>query len=541
MQSKVEQLLKEEEYKRGERGNWDAYRQDVNSFVLPRKAWITTVKVNGARLQDDFLYDSRATLALKEAACGFHSKLTNPAQRWFESRTQNEKKMQSGHVQRYFKEVDDVQFDVLRSTNFDPTLIEFYTDDLSVGVATILTEEDHKKHVRYSSIPIEQVCWELDDRGELCKIYRSFKWSAYKCQQRWGSKITPEMKKAIEEEKGQTKFEIMHYVGLRNVRDVQKKDNANMEWESLWIAKKEQLELGNSGFVDMPYDITRFWVSADDDDGGYSPAMDVLAAIKTVNAQARTITRSGQKAVDPAYAMPSRFWIAPLNGNPSAMNYYDASKYKMEQFGRLPGGENLKQGVELMAIQQELIDRGFFLPLFRALSDVHKQMTVPEVQQRIAEGLGLIGPVVGRMTNTIQSVLLRTYGILDRRLLFPEPPKEIQGEELAITFNSPLARAQRQSELQGTQAWVMFLMQLAEGGMPYVLDGVDGDRVRNVTRDLFSADPTMERDDEDTKAIRANRAKLQEQQQKLAMAQAAAGSAKDVATAHKTTKEAGKV
>ena len=540
MNTRIEQLINEEENKRGQLGNWQAYRQDVVSFVLPRKAWITTVKVSGARLNDDFLYDSRANLALKEAACGFHSKLTNPAQRWFESRTQNEKKMQSGHVQRYFKEVDDIQFDVLRATNFDPTLIEFYTDDLSVGVATILTEEDHKKHVRYSSIPIEQICWELDDRGELCKIYRTFKWTAWKCQQRWGSKITHDMKKAIEEEKGQTKFEIMHYVGPRDVRNASKKDNVNMEWESLWIAKKEKVELGTSGFVDMPYDLTRFWVHADDDDGGYSPAMDVLAAIKTVNAQARTIVRSGQKSVDPGYMMPSRFWIAPLNGNPSAMNYYDASRFKADQFARLPAGENPKLGIELMAVQQELIDRGFFLPLFRALSDVHKQMTVPEVQQRIAEGLGLIGPVVGRMTNTIQSVLLRTYGILDRRLLFPPPPKEIQGEELAISFNSPLAKAQRQSELQGTQAWVQFLLQMSEA-MPSVLDGVDGDRVRNVSRDLLGVDPTMERDEEDIKTIRSDRAKAQKQQQQLAMAQAAGSAAADVSKAHLNTKQAGKV
>jgi hypothetical protein len=540
MISKIERIIKEDDYKRGQRGNADAYRQDVVSFVLPRKAWITTPKVSGSRLNDDFLYDSRANLALKEAATGFHSKLTNPASRWYESRTRKEKLMQSGSVQRYFKEVDDIQFEIINSSNFNPTMLEFYTDDLSVGVATVLTEEDHKTHVRYTSVPIEQVNWELDDRGELCKIYRSFKWTALKCQMRWKEKITTEMKKAITDDKPFTMFEILHYVGIREERNVSKKDNVNMEWESLWIAKKEAIELGVSGYVEMPYDVARFWVHADDDNMGYSPAMDVLAAIKTVNIEKRTIIRAGQKATDPAYMMPARFWTAPLNGNPSAMNYYDAAKFKADQFARMPGGERPDIGVELMQMEQELIDRGFFLPLFRALSDVHKQMTVPEVQQRIAEGLGLIGPVVGRMTSTIERVLMRTYGILDRRLLFPTPPKEIQNEELAISFLSPLAKAQRMSEINGLQAWTAYVASMVEI-FPGIRDKVDYDRVADLSRDLMGVDPTCVNEDDKVKKIRAAQAKAQQDAMNLQKAQAAAGAASDAAGAHLKTRQAAKV
>ena len=539
MRKDIELIIKQFDYKQGQRGNWDSYRQDVVSFVLPRKSWITTPKVNGARLQDDFLYDSRANLALKESAAGFHSKLTNPATRWYESRTMNQKFMQSGNVQRYFKEVDDVQFEVMGASNFDASMIEFYTDDLSIGVATVLTEEDHKRHVRYTSVPVEQINVERDDRGEVCKVWRHFKFTAYQCQARWKNKITPEMKKAIDDDKGFDKFEIIHFVSERYQRDAAKPDSVNMPWESVWIAKKEALALDEAGFMDCPYDQARFWVHSDDDDGGYSPAMDVLAAIKTVNAQKRTIIRAGQKAVDPGYMAPVKFWTAPLNGNPGAMNYYDATKYKLEQFARLPGGEQVREGVELMQMEQALIDRGFFLPLFRALSDQTKQMTVPEVQQRVAEGLALIGPVVGRMTNTIERVLTRTYGILDRRLLFPPPPKEIQGQEMAINFLSPLAKAQRQSELQGLLAWTQYVMSMVEA-FPSVRDLVDTDRVVNISRDLIGIDPSVINEEDKVKKIRARNAQMAQQQQQLEMAQAAGSAVKDASQAHKNVREASK-
>ena len=541
MRKDIERIIKEDKYLTGRRGNWDSYRQDVCNFCLPRKAWINTIKVTGARLQDDFLYDSRAILALKESACGFHSKLTNPATRWFESRTLSDRFMQSGAVQKYFKEVDDTQFDIMNNTNWDEAMLEFYMDDLSVGIANILTEEDPKKHVRYSAVPVQQYNVQRDDTGEVCKVYRSFKWTAYKCQDRWGKGITAEMKKAIEDDKGFTEFDILHYVGKRYVRDVSKKDNYNMEFESIWIAKKELIQLEESGFVELPYSIARFWIDATDDDGGFSPAMDVLASIKLVNAQKRTIIRKAQKDADPATMSPAKFWIAPLNLNPTAMNYYDATKFKPEQFAPIQTGGNLPQAVEIMAIEQELIDRGFFIPLFRALSDVTKQMTVPEVQQRIAEGLSLISPVVGRMMNTIKGTLLRTYGVLDRRLMFPEPPKEIQGQEMNINFLSPLAKAQRQSEIAGLMAWVEFVKGLSDPNfMPSAKDNLNIDSIVNRSRDLFGVDPNNVNEQKIVQQIRMRQAQAMAEQSKLQTAETGAKAGRDAAEAHQRLKEAEK-
>jgi hypothetical protein len=174
------------------------------------------------------------------------------------------------------------------------------------------------------------------------------------------------------------------------------------------------------------------------------------------------------------------------------------------------------------------------------LSDVRKEMTVPEVQQRIIEGLGLIGPVVGRMTNTIESILIRTYGVLDRRLLFPIPPKEIQGEEMGVIFLSPLAKAQRSAEINGLQAWIQFIGAIAQGGMPNVLDKINGDRVVDISRDLYGVDPTAVNEDEQVKQVRVARQQAQQQAMKLQMAETASGSARDMAAAHKDVKEANK-
>lgn len=533
----IEQLVKQQEYLQSQRGDWLSYWQDVANFCLPRKAWITTFKIYGEQLKTNFLYDSRAILALKKSASGFHSNLTNPASKWFAFRTLDNKYMQSGNVQRYFKEVEDIQYGVINNSNFNETMLEYYTDDLCFGTSAVLSEEDYKEHVRYTSVPLEQINIELDDRGEVCAVYRVFQFTANQCQQRWPKKLSKNILDALKDNKGFEKCDILHYIGPRNNRDVSKSDNVNMAYRSVWLVKKECHELETSGFIENPYHVARFWVHANDK-YGYSPAMDVLASIKLANAQKRTLIRRAMKDSDQANAAPFRFWSAPLNQNPGAMNYYDKTKFSKDDFFQIPTGGNPQLGIDMMQMEQNIIDEGFFVHLFESLAHITKQMTVPEVQKRIADSLSLIGPVVGRMTKGISSSQIRTYHILDRRGLFPEPPKEIQGQDLNLTFLSPLAKAQRVSELNGLMTWLQ-LVQSMSAFIPDAKDKIASDRIIDGAADLLGVDPTYVQEQQKVDAIRQRNMQLKQQAMQLQMAQTVAATAKDAGGAAKAHAEAG--
>lgn len=533
----IKTLIMKNNYLTGQKGDWMSYWQDVANFCLPRKAWITTIKIYGEQLKFNYLYDSRAILALKKSASGFHSNLTNPSSKWFAFRTLEDRYMQSGNVQRYFKEVDDIQYGVINNSNFNESMLEYYTDDLCFGSTCILTEEDWKTEVRYTSVPLEQINVELDERGELYAIYRNFKWTATQCRLKFGdANLSAEMRDALKDGKDFQKFDIMHYVGPRDQRDVSKKDSVNMAYRSVWVCPKEEHKLGESGFTSNPYDFERFWVHSDDN-YGYSPAMDALASIKLANIQKRTNLRRAMKDADQATAQPSRFWLGRLNQNPSAMNYYDKTKFTKEDFFTIPTGGSPQLSVEMMGMEQQLIDEAFFIPLFQALTNVHKEMNIPETQKRISESLSLIGPVVGRMVKGISRSQVRTYEILDRRMLFPLPPKEIQGQKLNLVFLSPLAKAQRTSELQGLISW-LGLVQNISAFIPDAKDKVDADRVIDGAADLFSVDPTFLREQQKVDAIRQQTMQLKQQQLQLQQATQASGAAKNVADAHKAHAEA---
>ena len=538
--SGVEDIVRNYEYLYGQLGDWRSYWQDISNFCLPRKAWITTIKVMGQQLNYNFLYDSRAILALKKSAAGFHSNLTNPATRWFSLGMLNEKFMQSGAVQRYFKECDDVQYAVMNNSNFNNTAMEFYTDILGFGTSTILSEEDERQKVRYTSIPVEQTIIEEDAAGYVCAFYRPFKLTAIQASMRWGDRCSPDIKKALNEDQPFKKFDFIHYVGKRGRRDVSKMDSVNMEWESLWIVKQERWKIDESGFAEFPYAVARWWKHSDDP-YGYGPAADALASVKTVNAQKRTVLRAAMKQSDPATMSPYKFWIQPFNLNPAAQNYYDASKFKPEQFAAIENRGNLPITVEIMQMEQDLIDQCFYVHLFENLMNVTKEMTVPEVQRRIAEALSLVSPVIGHVLDEgFSPLLLRTYGILDRQLMFPPAPKEIQGKEMNIIYLSPMAKAQRGSELNGLASWTEFVTSITQGISPDARDKVDSDFVTEYSAELLGVNPKVLREQKKVEEIRARNQQLQAQQLQMQNMEQASKIGKNIASAKKDVQPAGK-
>ncbi len=541
--SNLKNLLIRNEYLKGQDGNKLSYLQDVANFCIPRKAWITTLKFNDQPLNQTYLFDSRAQLAVKESACGFHSKLTSSVNKWLGFTTIDPKKMQKGTVQKYFKECSDIQTDVNNASNWNETVLEAYTDDIWAGTGTIFTEEDHRDHVRYTSIPVEQTSFERDERGEVCGVFRRFKYTTLQISMRWPKKIPKDVQEAIDAKKWYQTFDLLHYVGPRDLRDVSKKDNINMPYRSVWAYPEGEFKFEELGFSSNPYAVMEFWRQTGDN-MAYSPAMDVLASIKLANAQKRTILRRAMKDADNANMMPARFFLGRFSQNPNAMNYYDKSKYNADDFKTVPTGGDSKLSVEMMMMEQELIDRGFFLTLFKAMTSVSKDMNNPEANQRITEALELIGPVVGRMTKQIGNSQIRTFDILNRRMLFPPAPQEIIDErgnmDIGVVFLSPLAQAQKAAALGGLTTWLN-IVQALQGIKPGAADNLDVDAIVSGSRDFLNVDPTYQLEKRKVEEIRKKTAEAQQQQAKMAMAQQGAAAAKDAADAKKSHAEAGAV
>lgn len=498
---------------------WVSTFQELAEWFLPRKSYITREKTKGQKTDLSKLYDSTAIRALKIMAAGFHSNLTNPSSKWFNLRTRDIAMMRDKDAQLWFKEVEDIIFGALASSNFDTTMQEFYLNSGCFGSGVVLTLEDVKEKIRFTEIPIEQVVMEEDAYGRVNRVYRTFPLTAQQAFDLWGDQAG-EAVKEIYKKKPNEVLKFLHYVGPRDERDPAKEDSVNMMYKSLYIEKSKKHLIGEGGFLSNPYAVGRFYKDTADV-FGYSPAMDVLPDTKLVNAMVKTMLRSAMKQADPPLVAPRRGFIAPLNANPGKINYRD-EKTPNDAITPFPTGSNPQYALEVIQATQQNIEKAFFVPLFQAISNITKQMTIPEVQRRISENMVLLGPVVGRFTQEmLDPIVLRVFDILYAQGEIPFPPVSVQGQDLDIVYISPLARAQRESEVYSLQSFMQDVGMVATA-IPDVIDKLSGDEMIDQIARIRGVNPEIIKSDSEVQAIRKARAEAQAaQQQAMAMAQGA--------------------
>lgn len=519
--------------------NWRNYWQDVADFCLPRKAWATTFRQKGDRLDFNFLYDSEAIRALKIMVAGFYSHLTNPATNWFGMQARRLDVRRNRAVQLWFKDVEEIMYPSLSNTNFYSVAKEFYADAGCFGTGIFYSEKDERTKVRYKSIPVHE-CNIVDDAsGRLSEVYWNFKLTPDQAKKVWGAAVGEAVLKNYENvDKRYEEMEFLMYVGPREDREYGKLDKLNMPYQSCWISKADKHLIAESGFEEMPFFAGRWWKDPNDA-YGYSPAMDVLADIKLRNAQKKTALRRAMKETDPPLDLPSRGYVLPLNLNPAAMNYRDpklAADNGLRAIGVGKGDFAISK--EMMEDVRQAIRDGFFVPLFMGLSQTTKQMTVPEVQERIREGMILLGPAVGNFTEeAFDPAIIRHFNILYRMGEIPEPPQELQGEEFDIVYRSPLVRAQRESEIQGIQLFLSDVGVIAQA-KPGVLDKIDEDKTIDIIAKIREVNPEIIRSERDVIEIRRRRDELAAKQAEMDAAHKAAAIAKTGADANKSMAQA---
>lgn len=226
--------------------------------------------------------------------------------------------------------------------------------------------------------------------------------------------------------------------------------------------------------------------------------------------------------------------IGRFRNKSGAINYVRASMFEnrpvpFETQGNLPIGMDLLQSI------QATIREAFYEQLFNALIQGGKSMTVPEVEQRIAEKLILFAPIVARFqAEKLTPMIVRVFGIMQRNMMLPPLPPELQeAPSFEIEYVSKLAMAMKSIDINAIQQTLMMAqpyMQLD----PSIMDNFNfnnitvGTAMRNNVPAEFMNSPDV------VAQIRAQRAKQEEEMRQVEMINKMADSAskaKDVAQA----------
>lgn len=286
---------------------------------------------------------------------------------------------------------------------------------------------------------------------------------------------------------------------------------------------EERRVIENSGFHDFPYFVPRWYTSAGDI-YGTSQAMTVLPTIKMLNAMDKTALTAAQLGVRPPLQAPDQGFAVKPNITPGALNYTDT------QYGEIKPivtGVNPAAGFDVANQKREAILRAFFVDQLN--EEKAAEMTATEFLGRSEERMRNMSPQLGRMhVEYLQPLIERVFGLLNRKGLLPEPPPELVGKQLKVVYVSPLARAQKVSQVANVERILGAVSPFA-ALKPDVMDKFDADGYVDWIFALLDAPEQVTASEDQVNASREERKTAEQAAQQVELAKTGSEAIRNVA------------
>lgn len=466
-------------------------------------------------------------------AAGLYGTLTNPANRWFGFRTDDDD-VNAWHPMRLW--LDTVSSRVLAS--FLPAVSTFYTaatqafSDLAAfgngaQYDEVVTEE---KKILDVTLSLAEVVFDIDGFGRVCEAVRKFQLKPAAAARMFKADTLPARVIDLAQKGSNELITFYHHVLLNDGYWPGKIGVRGKKWASRYACEIDCTLVRERGYDDMPFYAPR-WEVDSGQTYGIGPGFVALASARAHNRMDEATIRAAQRAADPTILAPDRQDF-PLNGRirPGAVVYgaVDPQGRAMVRPLDTVGGINLTLQ-EKQAKLEEIRDAFHYTMLQLA---GRTGMTATEVMAITEERQRLWAPHQGRVQEEyLQPKIARRFALLWKAGQLPAPPEGLpQGVALNITYESAAAAAQKSVEGNAAIRILQDLLPLAQI-KPRLTDRIDEDGLFEVLVEARGAPARMVRSREAADEIAAARQQQEQMAMTLQAAQAGAGALKDLGAA----------
>ena len=513
-------LLKRFSSLQSQRQTWESHWQEIADFVVPRKADVTKKRSPGDK-RTELVFDSTAIHAAELLSASLHGMLTNMSTKWFSLRYLDPDLEGNDEAKEYLLSVEETMYTAFARSNFAEQIHELYHDLITFGTGVIFVEDDDEFDVRFSTRHIAECYISEDETGRVDTVFRKFQMPARAVVNEFGIDNLSQKIQKTDTENPYELVTLIHAVFPRQDRDITKLTSENKAFASIYLDPEAKTALREKGFNSFPYMAPRFLKASFEIGYGRSPAMTALPDIKMINKMSEVTIRAAQKQVDPPLLVPDDGFILPIRTVPGGLNFYRSGT--RDRLEPLNIGANNPLGLQMEEQRRKAIQSAFFVD--QLILSQGPQMTATEVVQRTEEKMRLLGPVLGRLqAELLQPLINRVFSILTERKVFRPAPEFMRDTTIDIEYVSPLAKAQRQGDIQSAMR-LLELMQPMVQLDPSILDNIDADGFVKHLVKVLSVPATAVRGQDEIARIRQQRAVEQQQQMEMQQAMQAAQAA----------------
>jgi len=487
--------------------NWLNLYQECANYGMPGDNQITIKQSPGEEKLDTF--QTEAENDIIQLASGLYSYMFPTDAKAYGLKIDNDELNDNDEVKQALTKAVDISHEHLTQSTFRQSFFGGLKSLGCFGTSCMYEEPGKTQVVNFINFHIKNVFWEVDDDGEIDTVFRKFEYTARQAAKKFGEdNLGTILTSAFKDNKQRSKkFKFIHIAEPREDVDGKNSDPLTMDIASVYVCVDDKNIVMESGYPEMPYQITRFDKDAEEI-RGRSPMMKMLPDAKQLSTMKQTRIKGWEKICDPPGVFPSDGSVWPMATQPGGVMY------------KMPGADdptwfefkgNIAALDEAIVKTKEEIKSGFFLDLFDVLID-RKNMTATEVRARIEQQLRFLTPIIGRLQSELFNPMIkRVINILIRakKIVLPEI---LQGVDYTIEYLGPLALAMKTLETQG---FVIAMEQLKGFAEAERLEYIDNFNIDVITRDLSrnnGVPATWLNAEKEVIAIRDVRAQAQQQQ-----------------------------
>ena len=521
------------------RSSFEFHWQEVADLVLPTRDFTVTKRQPGTQRRNR-IFDETAPNAAVSLASAMHGLLFNPLIRWFAVGTEEQDDQHDDESSFWLYDTTSrmLAWFAHPSSGSAVSSYEVMLDVIVFGTGIELVRE-RPDRLTFQARQLSNFYMIANDEGTITDQFRDYEMTPRDMMavfSKPGDTLDDKIKKQAEDatSEHQEKRSILHAVYERNDRDPMRRNGPNKPWASIYIDKEAKKVIRESGFDENPYMSPR-WSKAPEEVYGRGPAMQMLPAIKGVNAIARTILQAGELAINPPIISFDNLREGNLRTTPGARIYLRGGSRDVPQ--PLLSGADPRLGDAMLVRQQDKIEQAFFLDRFTLPSaDADRgqpRMTATEIIERRQEGLLMASPVLSRLyAEWLNHRIRRVFSWMVKTGQLLPMPEALRGRALKPHYISPMALSQKASQTQSFLAAFNTALPLMNAD-PSVIQNLDPDETFRGIYQMFNAPPQFLRSREAVRQLRDQQRQAEQVAQQLEAAQTAASTARDAAAGFK--------
>lgn len=438
---------------------WTLWREVAQYFLPKRYVWLQSDREQRVReAKNPFILDSTGTTAARILASGMMNGITSPSRPWFKIRVSGFDH-ENDPVAVWADEVVRRMLYVMAESNFYNAIAVLYLDLVVFGSAACLIYEDDESVIHCYNPALGEFYLGQNHRLRVDTFAREFQQTVKQIVSRFGEENVSETVASKWKRGGAAPLEsykITHLIEPNNDGKSSVPESfayRETYWES---GVNKPIVLAQRGFNELPGIFPRWELTANDS-YGTSPAMQALPDVIQLQQETKRKAQALDKMVNPPLVADVQLQHRPTALMPNGITYIAGQN----NVGVKPLYQVNAPLQEMTADIREVqirIRETFHNNLFQMISELDTVRSATEIDARREEKLVLLGSVLERFENeALDPAISRIYSIMERQGMLPEPPPEIEGQQIEIQYVSILSTAQRAVAAAPVERWLQLI------------------------------------------------------------------------------------